>query len=101
MFKKGQSGNIKGRGKGVLNNPDVMSIKTLLEDAFLRNRSAAIARVDKMFQGEDNADFKFLLSLKASLEPRQIDHSGSISLTAKSIIERVVDAKSKPIEITH
>lgn len=95
MFKKGQSGNPKGKAKGVLNDPRVASLKTLLENAFIRNQSVAIAKIDKMFQGEDMADFKFMLTLKASIEPRQIAHSGSIEFHAKTVLETVEEAEQR------
>lgn len=70
MFKPGQSGNPAGKKKGTLNDQGVMAIKKLLEDAFLRNRTAAIQKIDNMFQGPDNEDFKFLMKLKAEFEPK-------------------------------
>lgn len=92
-FVKGHK-RIGGRAKGVLNNPDVASIKVLLEDAFVRNYSAAYKKIDNMFQSEDNTDFKFLLSLKASLEPRQIAHSGNIGITVSSIMQNITEAEA-------
>lgn len=70
-----KAGNL-GRLKGTKNNPAIMEVKKLLENAFVRNQSAAIAKIDAMFQSKDNTDFKFLLSLKATLEPKKIEHAG-------------------------
>lgn len=82
MFKKGQSGNIKGKPRGIKNDPQIMAIRTLLEDAFLRNRTLALKTIDDMFKNRE--DFKFLLSLKATFEPKPkqlLEHSGNIEGT--------------------
>lgn len=76
MFKKGEG----GRQKGVKNNLSTSSLRTLLENAFLRNQSAAIAKIDQIFQQADLNDFKWLCSVKASLEPKVYDVSGNINL---------------------
>jgi hypothetical protein len=76
MFKKGNP----GRPKGIKNSESTSSLKKLLHDAFIRNQSAAVAKIDKMFQGEDMTDFKFMLQLKASFEPKEVEHSGSFTL---------------------
>lgn len=68
MFQKGNP----GRPKGSKNDPGHGSLKVLLNDAFVRNRSAAIAKIDSMFTQADLADFKWLCNVKASLEPREL-----------------------------
>lgn len=86
MFAKGNP----GRPTGSKNDPKIMAIKGLLEDAFLRNRSAALAKIDAMFQDKtSNEDFKFLLKLKTEFEPKPkqaIEHSGSIEGTQINIV---------------
>lgn len=72
MFVKGNP----GRPKGIKNSPEAATLRCLLEDAFLRNRSAAIAKIDSMFQDADLKDFKWLCELKASIEPKNLIHSG-------------------------
>ena len=71
-----QKGHI-GRPKGAMGKPEIASLKTLLSDAFIRNRSAAIKKIDQMFQQADLTDFKWLCQVKASLEPREakIEHT--------------------------
>lgn len=69
MFTKSNPGT--GRVKGSKNSTPTHCLKKLLEDAFIRNQSAALAKIDKMFQGDDMSDFKFMLTLKASIEPKQ------------------------------
>lgn len=66
MFQKGN----KITRKGIKNDEKLMSVKKLLEDAFIRRRSDAIAHIDAMMQ--DRNEFKYLLSLKASVEPRPV-----------------------------
>lgn len=76
MFKKGNS----GRPVGSKNKSELVTLRALLENAFIRNRSAAVAKIDQMFQGADLTDFKWLCTIKASLEPKVYDVSGNISL---------------------
>lgn len=82
-FKKGAP----GRPKGCKNNPDTASLRLLLENAFIRNQSAAIAKIDQIFQGKDMTEFKWMCQVKASLEPRQVEmeHSGTIEGTKINI----------------
>lgn len=67
MFKKGNP----GRPKGSKNSLETASLKTLLQNAFIRNQSAAIAKIDSMFTSADLTDFKWLCGIKASLEPKE------------------------------
>ena len=82
-FAKGNPGRLKGSK----NDPVLMSVKVLLEDAFLRNRSAALKHIDDMMASKDG--FKFLLSLKASVEPKQLQHTGELF---KAIIVNYADS---------
>ncbi len=86
-FKKGQG----GRPKGVKNNPDLASIKFLLEEAFIRRRSGAMKMIDDMFQNKE--DFKFLLSLKASLEPKQVNANLNANFKFEHLLEVVKTAE--------
>lgn len=81
----------KGRIKGSKNNPELASMKKLLEDAFLRNQSAAIAKIDQMFQGDDLVNFKWVCELKASMEPKNVQHTGDFSF--RHMVEQLGQSK--------
>lgn len=84
----------KGRIKGSKNNPDIASLKVLLEDAFLRNRSAAIAKIDAMFQKASLKDFKWLCELKASIEPKQLRADVNVNYSVEHLLD-VVEAAER------
>ena len=73
-----------GRAKGTPNK--ATSLKHLLEDSLIKNKSKAIKLLDKMYNNK--SDFKWLMSLKASLEPRELQHSGSIDIGLAGKIEK-------------
>ncbi len=84
-FAKGNK--LAGSRKGIKNNPDLMSVKKLLEDAFIRHQSGAMKMLDDMFKNKD--DFKFLLSLKASLEPKQVNANLNANFKFEHLLEVV------------
>lgn len=67
-FKKGQSGNLKGRPKGAVSQ--TLALKNLLEEVFLENSAKAKEMLIEMF--DDPRDFRRLCELKASFEIKQI-----------------------------
>lgn len=73
MYKKGQSGNPLGKPKGTKNHPDLNSLKSILGDCFSRHRLVILNRLERLIiESEDINDFKWLMNLKASLEPREV-----------------------------
>lgn len=62
----------RGRPKGAENKNTIM--KDLLADAFKRNEAKAKKLMDEMF--DSPKDFKWISELKASLEPKAIEHTG-------------------------
>lgn len=95
MFKKGNP----GRPLGAKGKEELVSLKNLLKDAFVRNRSAAIAKIDLMFTSEDLKDFKWLCEIKAIFEPKDaqivIDNSVHTHITSVEVqkmpAEQLVD----------
>lgn len=71
-FVKGESGNKAGKPKGTVSKKT--ALKDLLNDAFVRNEKKAKAMLDEMFN--DKKDFKWISEVKASLEPKAIEHTG-------------------------
>lgn len=80
-FAKGQSGNAVGRPKGSLSSK--VALKNLLNDIFQENEDKARKLLKGMF--DDPKDFRWLCELKASLEPKELEHSGEIKFSAEEL----------------
>lgn len=91
MFKKGVSGNKNGRPKGALNKN--ASLKSILEEAFQENREKAEKLILEMF--DDKKDFQWLCSLKASLEPKAVEHSGEVTF---NLAEKLEEARNRRLD---
>lgn len=84
-FKKGKKRpKNAGRKKGTPNK--TTSLKQLLQDSLDRNREKAIKRLDDMYN--NSRDFKFIITLKASLEPKTIDPESVIPVRIITHIPR-------------
>lgn len=66
LFKRGVSGNPHGRPRGSKNK--LTLLRSLVEESFERNEITAAELLDEMFSNKH--DFKWLCSLKASMEPK-------------------------------
>lgn len=67
-FKKGQSGNPKGRPKGSVNHK--LALKNMLEDVFNENHIKAKEMLLDMF--DDPREFRKLCDLKAQFELKEL-----------------------------
>ena len=65
-----------GRPKGTLNKNT--TLKKTLQESFDRNEAKAIKLLDDMYNNKN--DFKWLMSLKASLEPKELFHTGELKI---------------------
>lgn len=61
------------RPKGSKNKDDVNSLRKLLEIGFMNNRLAILSRINSLLQESTSLqDWKWIMQLKAALEPREI-----------------------------
>lgn len=117
LYVKGQSGNRAGKPKGIKNNPDLNSLRKLLEESFSENRPWIKECISQMLNGMrkqlikineqldqelDNkqvselsrqryfllGEFKWLMELKAQMEPRELKADVNVSYTAEDLLER-------------
>lgn len=86
-FKPGQKANPNGRPKGAENKNTIM--KDLLAQAFKRNEAKAKRMMDEMFNNPK--DFKWISELKASLEPKAVEHTGENGGAIRLIIRASTD----------
>jgi hypothetical protein len=70
-FEKGNP----GKPKGAKNKNTVLKDELAL--AFKRNKNKARKMLDEMFNNK--FDFKWVCELKASIEPKEIEHSGNLN----------------------
>ena len=92
-FKKGQSGNPKGRPKGAINHK--LALKNMLEDVFQENQDKAKRMLEDMLR--DPREFRKLCDLKAQFElkelPNKLEGSGEEgAINVIAYIPKVKDA---------
>lgn len=69
----GTTNNAAGKPKGCKNKPDLTSLKHILKKCFARNAKLIEQRIDRMLEETSNIeDFKWLMDLKARIEPKEV-----------------------------
>lgn len=100
MFKPGQSGNPKGREKGSKNKLECLgSLRSILGECFSQHRAVIIIRINRLLQEtSDINDFKWLMNLKASLEPKTVEVDAPQNQQIVLIRANAIDVESKPAD---
>lgn len=98
-FQPGKSGNPLGKPPGTKNKEDLASLRNILKKCFSEKRWVIEARINKLLEeASDINDFKWLMNLKASLEPKEVVVDAPQQQQIVLIRSNVTDVEAKPVE---